>query len=60
VPGQGVVVEGVERQISPQPTKIHKNGAENGKFPALFGLKIAENAVFRLNVLNKIYSQYVF
>jgi hypothetical protein len=34
------------RQISPQPAKIHKNGAEKGWFPALFGLKIAENTVF--------------
>ncbi len=29
---------------------------QNGRFPALFALKIAKNAAFDLKVLNKIYS----
>jgi hypothetical protein len=43
----------------PMPAEIHKNGARNGQFPALFGLKIA-CVFFRSKVLNKIYSQDVF
>jgi hypothetical protein len=39
---------------------MNQNGAENGRLPALFGLKIAKNAVFCLKVLNKIYSQDIF
>jgi hypothetical protein len=30
---------------------MHENGTKNGQFCALFGLKIAENAVFRSKVL---------
>jgi hypothetical protein len=43
VPEQGVVVE-----------KIHKKGTEYGRFPTLFGLKIAENAFFCSKVFNKM------
>jgi hypothetical protein len=43
VPGQGVVVEGVEGgNKAPTQAEIHKNGAKNGQFPALFDLKITE------------------
>jgi hypothetical protein len=28
------------------PAEIHKDGAENGRFPALNDLKITKNAVF--------------
>jgi hypothetical protein len=45
---------------APLLAEIHKNGAKNVRFPALFGLKIAENAVFSSKVLIKIYSEYVF
>jgi hypothetical protein len=41
--------------------EIHKNGTENGQFPALFGLKIAKNsAFFSSKVLNRTNSQDVF
>jgi hypothetical protein len=33
---------------------------QNGQFSALFALKIIENAIFWLKLLNKIYSQDVF
>ncbi len=49
VPEQGVVVE-----------KIHIKGIEYGRFPTLFGLKIAENAFFCLKVFNKMQSKDVF
>jgi hypothetical protein len=42
------------------PAEIHENGTENGQFPALIDLQIAENAIFSSKVLNKIYSQDVF
>jgi hypothetical protein len=42
------------------PDEIHENSAKNSWFPAVYGLKIAKNAVFRSKVLNKIYSQDVF
>jgi hypothetical protein len=32
----------------------------HSRFPALFALKITENAAFYLKALNKIYSQDVF
>ncbi len=32
----------------------------NSQFPALFAVKITENAIFFLKVFNKMYSQYVF
>jgi hypothetical protein len=40
-----VVVEGVKggKYAHMQP-EIYKNGAKNGQFPALFDLKITENA----------------
>jgi hypothetical protein len=61
VSGQGVVEEDVKgSKKTSQPAEIHKIGIKNGWFPALFGLKIAENAVFHSKVLNKIYSQNVF
>jgi hypothetical protein len=52
--------ESWRRQINPQPAEMHKNGAENCRFCAHFGLKTAENSIFPLKVLNKIYSQDVF
>jgi hypothetical protein len=55
-----MVVEGVKRrQISPQAGQNTKKDTKNGKFPALFLLKITENAVFCSKVLNKTYSQDV-
>jgi hypothetical protein len=44
----------------PQSAEIYKNGTENRRFPALFGLKIPKNAVFCSKVLHKIYYQDVF
>ncbi len=45
MPGQGVVVEGVKGgKYAHMQREIYKNGAKNGQFPALFDLKITENA----------------
>jgi hypothetical protein len=53
VPEQVVMVEGVkEGKYASLPAEIHKNSAENSRFPALSGLKIAKNSVFRSKVLN--------
>jgi hypothetical protein len=49
VPEQGMVVE-----------KIHKKGTENGWYPTLFGLKIAENAFSCSKVFNMMQSKDVF
>jgi hypothetical protein len=46
----------LRRQISPQPAKIYKNGAEKRAVSSTFWLKHQENTVFRSKVLNKIYS----
>jgi hypothetical protein len=35
----------------PSAGKNHKYGSKNGQFPAIFGLKITKNAVFRSKVL---------
>jgi hypothetical protein len=47
-------------QISLPSRPKYKRWRQNGKFPALFALKTAENAVFYLKVLNKIYSRDIF
>jgi hypothetical protein len=53
VPEQVVVVEGVKGgKYTSLPAEKHKNSAENRRFPALSGLKIAKNSVFRSKVLN--------
>jgi hypothetical protein len=44
----------------PMLAKMHKKDAENTRFPALYCFKIAENAVFRSKVLDKIYYQDLF
>jgi hypothetical protein len=41
------------------PAEIHEKGTENGQFPALTDLQVAD-AIFSSKVLNKIYSQDVF
>jgi hypothetical protein len=41
-----VVVEVKLGKQAPKPPGIDKNGAKNGWFPALIGLKIAENSIF--------------
>jgi hypothetical protein len=57
VPCQGVVVEGVkEVKQAFQAARNIRNWRQNGRFPALIDLKIAENAFFYLKVPNKIYS----
>jgi hypothetical protein len=61
VPGQGVVLEGVkEVKLAYQDTWNVQKCCQNSRFPALIDLKIAENVVFYLKVLNKIYSKDVF
>ncbi len=61
VPGHEAVVEGVKevKQASQVAQNVQKR-RQDGRFAALVDLKIAENAVFYLKVLNKIYSRNVF
>jgi hypothetical protein len=54
-----VVEEVKRRQISPQASQNKQKRHQKCRFPALFWLKIAENAFFRSKVLNKIYFQEV-
>ncbi len=58
---QRLVVEGVKevKQAFHATGDVPKR-CQNGQFPSLIDLKIAENAVFYLKVLNKIYFQDVF
>jgi hypothetical protein len=57
VPGLGVVVEGVtEVKQDFQATWNIRKRHKKGRFPALINIKNAENAVFYVKVLNKIYS----
>jgi hypothetical protein len=39
-----------------KPPKMYKNGTKVAGLPTLIDLKIIENDVFYLNILNKIYS----
>ncbi len=57
MPCQGVVVGGV-KEVN-KPSKLPWM-YENGRFPALFALKIDENAIFHFKVLNKIFSRDFF
>ncbi len=57
VPGQGVVVEGVKGvKYAPKPPWMYKNG----RFLALIDFKTAKNAIFYLNILNKLYFWDIF
>jgi hypothetical protein len=56
VAGPEVVVGESKRSNKPsKPAGMY----DMGWFPALFSLKMADNAVFYLKVLNKMYSQDV-
>jgi hypothetical protein len=46
--------ESYRSQITLQSRPKYTKTANNGRFHELFSLKIAENAVFRFKVLNKI------
>jgi hypothetical protein len=52
VPGQGVVVEGVQGvKYAPKQPRMYENGGKNGQFSAIIDLKI----YFKV-IINKIYS----
>jgi hypothetical protein len=62
VPGGGVGVEGVIEviEVFQAGRRCIPKWRKNGRFPSLIDFKNAENAIFYLKVLNKIYSQDVF
>jgi hypothetical protein len=61
VPGLGLVVEEVKGvKKAPQASWNVQKQCQDGRFLALIDLKLAENAVIYLKVLNKIYSRDVF
>jgi hypothetical protein len=54
-------VEGVEGvKYAPKPPGMYETGKKLGSLAALTDLKIAENTVFNLKVLYKIYSRDIF
>jgi hypothetical protein len=55
--GGGGVKEVNNKNISSKPLRMYENGAKTAG--AIFALKVAENAVSYLKVLNKIYSRDV-
>jgi hypothetical protein len=47
VPRHGVVVEGIKGgKLATMLAEMHKNSAQNGRFPTLFGLNILKTPFF--------------
>jgi hypothetical protein len=56
-PGKGWWWRELKESKKPSRPRIYKNNTKNRWFCAFIDLKIAENAVFYLKILNKIYFQ---